>query len=76
MNAQNDLKALLEAAEKNYAAIKAKQAEAEAAKAGTLLEKNTLMPSLDTAYQANYATYNNITGVNYPEGRGYPACQR
>lgn len=61
-----DLGSLMELAEKNYPAIAAKRAEAEAAKAGTQLEKNTLMPSLDAAYQANYATYNNITGMNYP----------
>lgn len=65
-NAQEDLKSLLDMAEKNYPAIAAKQAEAEASKAVTQLEKNTLTPSLDAAYQANYATYNNITGMNYP----------
>lgn len=64
--AQNDLKALLEIAEKNYPTIAAKKAEAEARLANIRLEKNTLMPSLDAAYQANYATYNNITGMNLP----------
>jgi len=56
----------MELAETNYPTIAAKRAEAEAAKAGAQLERNTLMPSLDAAYQANYATYNNITGMNYP----------
>lgn len=61
-----DLGTLMELAETNYPTIAAKRAEAEAAKAGAQLEKNTLLPSLDAAYQANYATYNNITGMNYP----------
>src|SRR3546814_7158155 len=57
---------LLEMAAENYPAIAAKQAQAEAAKASISLEKNTLLPSLDAAYQANYSTYNNITGMHYP----------
>lgn len=63
--AQN-LKSLLTIAEKNYPAIAARQAEADAAQARVLLEKNTALPSLDAAYQANYSTYNNITGMSYP----------
>lgn len=63
---QTNLKSLLEQAEKNYPAIAAKQAEAEAARANVALEKNTLLPSLDASYQANYSTYNNITGMSYP----------
>jgi len=63
---QTNLKSLLELAEKNYPAIMAKQALAEAARANVSLEKNTLLPSLDAAYQANYSTYNNITGMSYP----------
>ncbi len=63
---QTDLKSLLDLAERNYPSIAAKQAEAEAAKAKVSLEKNTLLPSLDVAYQINYSTYNNITGMNYP----------
>ncbi len=64
--AQSDLRSFLELAEKNYPAIAAKQAEAEAAQVKVSLEKNTLLPSLDAAYQFNYSTYNNITGMNYP----------
>src|SRR3546814_644113 len=63
---QADLRSLLEMAAENYPAIAAKQAQAEAAKASISLEKNTLLPSLDAAYQANYSTYNNITGMHYP----------
>ena len=64
--AQNDLKSLLTLAEINYPAIAAKQAEADAALVKVSLEKNTVLPSLDAAYQANYSTYNNITGMSYP----------
>lgn len=64
--AQHDLKSLLSIAETNYPAISARQAEAEAALTRVSLEKNTAMPSLDVAYQANYSTYNNITGMSYP----------
>lgn len=63
---QSDLKSLLTIAEENYPLIAARQAEAEAAQVKVALEKNTLLPSLDAAYQANYSTYNNITGMNYP----------
>jgi outer membrane protein TolC len=30
------------------------------------LSKNTFLPQLTAAYQAEYATYNNITGMSYP----------
>jgi outer membrane protein len=63
---QTDLKTLLKLAESNYPVIAARQATAEAARIDVSLEKNTLMPSLDAAFQANYATYNNITGMSYP----------
>lgn len=61
-----DLKSLLTLAETNYPAIAARQAEADAAQVRISLEKNTALPSLDAAYQANYSTYNNITGMSYP----------
>lgn len=63
---QTDLKSLLIMAETNYPVIAAKQAAAEAAQASVSLEKNRLLPSLDAAYQTNYSTYNNITGMSYP----------
>ncbi|MGD9555435.1 MAG: TolC family protein [Mangrovibacterium sp.] len=63
---QTDLKSLLDLSGRNYPSIAAKQEEAEAAKANVSLEKNSLLPSLDASYQANYATYNNITGMSYP----------
>jgi outer membrane protein TolC len=63
---QTDLKLLLTLAETNYPVILAKQAGAEAALVSVSLEKNRLLPSLDAAYQTNYSTYNNITGMSYP----------
>lgn len=64
--AQSDLKVLLAQVEKNYPAIAVSRARAEAAGTAVLLERNTARPSLDAAYQANYATYNNLTGMSYP----------
>lgn len=55
---------LMRQAEANYPAILLQKAKASQAEAQLALEKNTLMPSLDAAYQANLATYNNITGMN------------
>jgi outer membrane protein len=63
---QTDLKSLLDISETNYPGVLAIKEKAEAAKLQVSLEKNTLLPSLDAGFQANYATYNNITGMNYP----------
>ena len=63
---QTDLRSLLSLAEAHYPTIAARQAEAEAVRVNMALEKNTLLPALDAAYQVNYSTYNNITGMNYP----------
>lgn len=57
---------LMRQAEANYPAILLQKAKASQAEAQLALEKNTLLPSLDAAYQANLATYNNITGMNLP----------
>lgn len=57
---------LMKQAAENYPSIFLQKANAEQAASDLALEKNTLMPSLDAAYQANLATYNNITGMNYP----------
>lgn len=61
-----NLPELMRQAEANYPAILLQKAKASQAEAQLALEKNTLMPSLDAAYQANLATYNNITGMNLP----------
>ena len=63
---QSDLKSLLNLAETNYPGILARKEKAEAAKAQVSLGKNTILPSIDAAWQANYSTYNNISGMSYP----------
>lgn len=65
-SAAQSLPELMKQAAENYPAISFQKAKAEQAASDLALEKNTLMPSLDAAYQANLATYNNITGMNYP----------
>src|SRR5215467_7726415 len=61
------LRELLESAEKNYPLLKSKLMEVEAAKKGIETIKKTIVPSLDASYQVDYATYNNITGMFYPQ---------
>lgn len=58
---------LLKRAETNYPLIKAKHFEVLASQANVSSVKNTGLPSLDAAYQVNYATYNNITGMASPQ---------
>lgn len=54
---------LLKQAETNYPQLKAKAFEVQAGQYQVATVKNTALPSLDAAYQINYATYNNITGM-------------
>lgn len=54
-------------AEKNYPSIAAKKAQTQAAPKEIEIQKNTIIPTLDAAYQADYATYNNITGMAFPQ---------
>lgn len=63
----NSLKELLRIAETNYPLIKSKALEVQAAEKSVHISKNTFTPSLDAAYQLNYATHNNITGMAYPQ---------
>jgi outer membrane protein len=65
--AATPLKELLQLAEKNYPLLKAKALNVQAAQKGIDINKSTIIPSLDAAYQVNYATYNNITGMAYPQ---------
>jgi outer membrane protein len=57
------LRALLKQAETNYPLLKANEYEVQARKDQVAFAKSTALPSLDAAYQVNYATYNNITGM-------------
>jgi outer membrane protein TolC len=61
------LKALLQMAETNYPLLKAKQYAVGAAQKSVEVSTHTKIPSLDAAYQIDYATYNNITGMAYPQ---------
>ena len=54
---------LLQVAETNYPLLKSKKFSVDAAQKAVEISKNTKIPSLDAAYQMNYATYNNITGM-------------
>lgn len=61
------LKELLRLAEENYPLLRSKAWEVKAAEKAVATSKNSLIPSLDASYQVNYATYNNITGMAYPQ---------
>lgn len=61
------LKELLQLAEANYPLLKSKALEVQAARKAVNANQNTFIPSLDASYQVNYATYNNITGMAYPQ---------
>lgn len=58
---------LLIQAEANYPLLKSKKLEAQAAQEGIYMSRSTLIPTLDAAYQVDRATYNNITGMIYPQ---------
>ena len=61
------LQQLLQLAETKYPLLKSKIQSVQAAQKTVDVSKNTKLPSLDAAYQLNYATYNNITGMAYPQ---------
>ncbi|MFI5133419.1 MAG: TolC family protein [Chitinophagales bacterium] len=58
---------LLQLAETNYPLLKSKALDVQAAQKNIDVSKSTLIPSLDASYQLDYATYNNITGMAYPQ---------
>jgi len=60
---KNSLRELLQIAESNYPLLKAKIYEGQARANYVAFAKSSAIPSLDAAYQVNYATYNNITGM-------------
>ena len=63
----SSLTALLAQAEKNYPLLKAKKLETAASQKNIDIAQSGLIPTLDAAYQLNIATYNNITGMAYPQ---------
>lgn len=52
--------------QKNLPQLNAAKAKAESGKSLIDFEKRSLMPEFTVAYQANIATFNNITGMSYP----------
>lgn len=62
------LQELLKQAESSYPLLKAKGYELQARSDQVAFEKSAAIPSLDAAYQLNYATYNNITGMAMGQG--------
>lgn len=63
----NSLKELLQIAETNYPLLRSKTLDVQAAQKTVDAGKSTIIPSLDASYQVNYATYNNITGMAWPQ---------
>lgn len=61
------IRELLQTAETNYPLLKSKAWEIKAAEKAVATGKSSLIPSLDASWQVNYATYNNITGMAYPQ---------
>lgn len=64
--AHMSLKDMLATAENNYPLLKAKLLETAAAKKAVEISRSSFIPTLDAAYQVNYSTYNNITGMVFP----------
>ncbi|MBS1917537.1 MAG: TolC family protein [Bacteroidetes bacterium] len=50
----------------NQPQLQAFKEQANAIQQNINLSKNTLVPDATVGYQANYTTYNNITGMSYP----------
>lgn len=61
------LHSMLSLAETNYPLLKSKALGVQAAQKDADISRSTFIPALDAAYQLNYATYNNITGMAWPQ---------
>ncbi|OCX50434.1 hypothetical protein BEL04_21880 [Mucilaginibacter sp. PPCGB 2223] len=61
------LDSLLQTTARNYPLIKAKRLQSQSLQQAVQLQKNGVIPMLTASYQADYATYNNITGMIYPQ---------
>jgi outer membrane protein TolC len=66
IQAQSQLKELLDISTANYPELKAKHLETEAAQKVVQYERSDFLPSLDGSYQMVYSTNNNITGMFFP----------
>jgi outer membrane protein TolC len=58
---------LLIRAETNYPLLKSRALDVLAAEKGIDISRSTIIPTLDASYQLNRSTYNNITGMVYPQ---------
>lgn len=58
---------LLKQAETNYPLLKSKALDVQAVQKGIDISRSTFIPALDASYQVDRATYNNITGMVYPQ---------
>jgi outer membrane protein len=61
------LDSLLITATRNYPLIKVKRLQTQGLQYAVKIQQNTIIPSLNASYQLDYATYNNITGMSYPQ---------
>lgn len=61
------LRGLLRQAEVNYPLLKAKAATVQAAQKSITASQSTLIPVVMAAYQANYATNNNLVGMSFAQ---------
>ncbi|WP_431200513.1 TolC family protein [Mucilaginibacter sp. P19] len=61
------LDSLLSTAARNYPLIKAKRLQTQGLQYAVKLQQNGIIPSINASYQVDYATYNNITGMIYPQ---------
>ena len=58
----------IDAALKNYPAIKERRARAQAANEGVSVARTAYLPRLDMIWQENFATTNNVFGLLFPQG--------
>jgi outer membrane protein TolC len=61
------LDSLLNTATRNYPLLKSKRLQIQSLQQAVKLQQNTLIPSVSASYQLDYATFNNITGMAYPQ---------
>lgn len=61
------LDSLLKTAIRNYPLFRAKKLQTQALQFNIKYKQNGIIPSLNASYQVDYATYNNITGMIYPQ---------
>jgi outer membrane protein len=60
------IKEVLQKVQANLPELEAYRQQTAAAEQNISLAKNSLVPDLTAGYQANYSTFNNITGMSYP----------